>query len=50
MTEQNFDDEDVVAALLRVTSDGPGFADPEDLPPSDFISFDSADVEKEDDK
>lgn len=50
MTEQNFDDTDVLAALGRETQDGPGTDDLSSLPPSDFVSFAEADVEKEEDK
>jgi len=44
--EQNFDAEDVPAALARETQDGPG--DLSDLPESDFVSFAEDGVEQED--
>lgn len=43
--EQNFDDEDVTAALARTTQDGPGFGEENELPPSDFDSFATDEVE-----
>lgn len=46
MTEQNFDAEDVPAALERETQDGPGTDDLDSLPESDFISFAEDDVEQ----
>jgi len=46
MNIQNFDTEDIPAALERETQDGPG-AEP--LPPGDFVSFAESGVEKEDD-
>ena len=49
MTEQNFDEEDIKAALARKTQDGPGTDDLTSLPPSDFVSFAMDKVEKEDD-
>ena len=49
VSEQNFDEEDVKAALTRVTQDGPGTDDLATLPPSDFVSFAEPDVEKDDD-
>jgi len=36
---QNYDEEDVLTALQRVTQDGPGFETEDELPPSDFDSF-----------
>lgn len=48
-TEQNYDDEDVLTALQRVTQDGPGFEVEEDLPPGDFDSFSEPDVENDHD-
>lgn len=45
MAEQNFDAEDVAALLARETQDGPGTDDLSTLPPSDFVSFASDDVE-----
>lgn len=50
MTEQNFDDIDVPAALARETADGPGTDDESSLPESDFVSFAEPDVEKEEDQ
>lgn len=52
MTEQpqNFDEEDVKAALERTTQDGPGTADLTSLPAGDFESFADTDVEQEEDK
>lgn len=47
--EQNYDDEDVLTALQRVTQDGPGFEDETELPPSDFHSFSEPDVENDHD-
>lgn len=52
MTEQptvpDHDDEDVPAALLRMTWDGSGTVNIDDLPPGDFESFAMDDVEVED--
>jgi hypothetical protein len=47
MVEQNFDEEDVKAALERETHDGPGTEDLASLPASDFVSFTEPDVEQE---
>jgi hypothetical protein len=44
---KNFDDEDVKAVLARVTSDGPGTDNFASLPESDFVSFSTENVEKE---
>ena len=35
-TPEDYDDEDVPAALARDTQDGPGFESEDELPPSDF--------------
>lgn len=44
--KDNYDSEDVPAALKRETADGSGFdKDASELPPSDFISFSGDDVE-----
>jgi len=46
---ENFDAEDVPAAIAMETQDGPG-PDVSSLPPSDFVSFAETDVEQEDAK
>jgi hypothetical protein len=43
----DFDDLDVPAALARETHDGPGFDNEDELPPGDFESFATDDVEEE---
>jgi hypothetical protein len=43
----NFDTEDVPAALARTTADGSGFASEDELPESDFAGFAESDVENE---
>jgi hypothetical protein len=50
--KDNFDSDDVPAALKRETSDGPGFKDEEELPESDFVSFaeDGVESDEETDK
>jgi hypothetical protein len=47
MTEPkpHYDEEDVPAALERVTQDGSGFESVDELPESDFVSFSANDVE-----
>ncbi|WP_176741319.1 hypothetical protein [Streptomyces sp. LUP30] len=46
MPEQNFDDEDVKAALEKTdTGDGPGTDDLDALPDSDFVAFATDGVE-----
>ena len=49
--KDNYDDEDVTAALGRVTSDGPAEDnfDPNELPESDFVSFSEDNVENDHD-
>lgn len=43
-TLDNYDDEDVEAALARKTDDGPGDEEP---PAEDFVAFATDDVEEE---
>ncbi|WP_328540602.1 peptidoglycan recognition protein family protein [Streptomyces sp. NBC_00344] len=47
MPEENFDAEDMKAALKRETADGPGFDTADVLPESDFESFAEEGVEKD---
>lgn len=48
MAEPNYDETDVAEALKRETHDGPG--DLDNLPESDWVSYATEGVEKEDDK
>lgn len=50
MKDQDFDEEDVAAALKRNTADGPGIDNLDELPDSDFRGFATEGVEKEDPK
>ena len=47
MTEPDFDEQDVPAALARTTADGPGTDDLSSLPPSDFAGYAEDGVEAE---
>ncbi len=48
MSEKNFDDEDLKAALARTgISDGPGTDNVDDLPESDFVAFAEDGVEND---
>lgn len=46
-TQDNYDAEDVPAALKKETADGPGFSNEDELPKSDFVSFAENGVEND---
>lgn len=50
-TKDNYDDEDVPAALAKTdTADGSGFKSEKELPASDFVSFSEDGVEDDDEE